>query len=120
MKILNNLQKVQKSLHIETVPPLKLSAPAIYSIVKRYKRGPFWPGSPANIQLEVRNPRKIWQMKEQKSKQTGNQFPQKPIVLREFTLYFIGFHRLPCYSIGTILVFIFLFMFQVLRKTKLS
>ncbi|TVU33578.1 hypothetical protein EJB05_25403, partial [Eragrostis curvula] len=79
-EILNNLQKGQKSLHIETVPPLKLSPPAIYH--EKIQKRAVLTGEPSKHSARSQKPQKIWQMKEQKSKQTGNRLPQKPIVLR--------------------------------------
>ncbi|WVZ90880.1 hypothetical protein U9M48_037136 [Paspalum notatum var. saurae] len=83
-EILNSLQKEQKSLHIETVPPLKLAPPAIYH-EKIQKRGTSV-GEPSKHSTRSQKPQKIWQMKEQKSKQTGNRLPQKSSAAREFIL----------------------------------
>ncbi|XP_062224241.1 uncharacterized protein LOC133922777 [Phragmites australis] len=79
-EILNNLQKAQRSFHIETVPPLKLSPPAMYH--EKIQKRAILVGEPSKHSFRSQNPQKIWQMKEQKSKQTGNQLQQKSTVLR--------------------------------------
>ncbi|KAJ1265956.1 hypothetical protein BS78_08G113600 [Paspalum vaginatum] len=79
-EILNSLQKEQKSLHIETVPPLKLAPPAIYH--EKIQKRSTSVGEPSKHSVISQKPQKIWQMKEQKSKQTGNRLPQKSSVAR--------------------------------------
>jgi len=64
-EILSNLQKGQKSFHIETVPPLKLAPPAIYH--EKIQKRTTSVGEPSKHLVRSQNPRKIWQMKEQKS-----------------------------------------------------
>lgn len=78
--ILKNLQKEQKSLHIETVPPLRLAPPAIYH--EKIQKRTISVGEPSKHSVRSQKPQKIWQMKEQKSKQTGYRFPQKSSVAR--------------------------------------
>lgn len=85
-EILNNLQKAQKSFHIETVPPLKLAPPAIYH--EKIQKRTTSVGEPSKHSVRTQKPQKIWQMKEQKSKQTGNRHPHKSSVLREFIFPF--------------------------------
>jgi hypothetical protein len=116
-EILNNLQKAQKSLHIETVPPLKLSPPAIYH--EKIQKRTILAGEASKHSARSQKPQKMWQMKEQKSKQTGSQLPQKPIVLREFRLHFIdfiSFHGV--LLIQSWVLFMFLNLVQVLRKAN--
>ncbi|XP_062218041.1 uncharacterized protein LOC133918267 [Phragmites australis] len=79
-EILNNLQKAQKTFHIETVPPLKLSPPSIYH--EKIQKRTILAGEPSKHSVRSQKPQKIWQMKEQKSKQTGTRLPQKSSVLR--------------------------------------
>ncbi|OEL18589.1 Vacuolar protein sorting-associated protein 8-like protein, partial [Dichanthelium oligosanthes] len=79
-EILNNLQKEQKSFHIETVPPLKLAPPAIYH--EKIQKRTTLVGEPSKHSVRSQKPQKIWQMKEQKSKQAGNRLLQKSSVLR--------------------------------------
>ncbi|XP_025799540.1 uncharacterized protein LOC112879491 isoform X1 [Panicum hallii] len=64
-EILSNLQKEQKSFHIETVPPLKLAPPAIYH--EKIQKRTTSVGEPSKHLVRSQKPRKIWQMKEQKS-----------------------------------------------------
>ncbi|KAL6629749.1 hypothetical protein ACP70R_029514 [Stipagrostis hirtigluma subsp. patula] len=82
-EILNNLQKAQKSFHIETVPPLKLSPPAIYH--EKIQKRAILVGEASKHSVRSKRPQKIWQMKEQSSKQTGNWLSQKSNVPREFS-----------------------------------
>ncbi|CAD6252061.1 unnamed protein product [Miscanthus lutarioriparius] len=80
-EILNNLQKAQKSFHIETVPPLKLAPPAIYH--EKIQKRTTSVGETSKHSVRSQKPQKIWQMKEQKSKQTGSRHPQKSSFLRK-------------------------------------
>ncbi|KAL6848559.1 hypothetical protein ACP4OV_021853 [Aristida adscensionis] len=79
-EILNNLQKAQKSFHIETVPPLKLSPPAIYH--EKIQKRTNLVSEPSKHSVRSQKPQKIWQMKEQNSRLTGNRPPQKSSVIR--------------------------------------
>ncbi|CAL5060601.1 unnamed protein product [Urochloa decumbens] len=79
-EILSNLQKEQKSFHIETVPPLKLAPPAIYH--EKIQKRTTLVGEPSKHSARSQKPQKIWQMKEQKSKQAGNRLLQKSSILR--------------------------------------
>ncbi|PNT65776.1 hypothetical protein BRADI_3g02497v3 [Brachypodium distachyon] len=74
-EILNNLQKAHKTFHIETVPPLRLSPPAIYH-EKIQKRVTFV-GESSRHSVRTEKPQKIWQMKEPKLKKSGNWLPAK-------------------------------------------
>ncbi|XP_044411244.1 uncharacterized protein [Triticum aestivum] len=74
-EILNNLQKGQKSFHIETVPPLKLSPPAIYH--EKIQKRVSLVGESSRHSVRSEKPQKIWHMKEPKSKKSGNWLPPK-------------------------------------------
>lgn len=79
-EILNNLQKAQKSFHIETVPPLKLAPPAIYH--EKIQKRTTSVGETSKHSVRSQKPQKIWQMKEKKSKEAGSHHPQKSSFLR--------------------------------------
>ncbi|CAM0947372.1 unnamed protein product [Alopecurus aequalis] len=74
-EMLNNLQKAQKSFHIETVPPLKLAPPAIYH--EKIQKRVSLVGESSRHSVRSEKPPKIWQMKEPKSKKSGNWLPPK-------------------------------------------
>ncbi|KAF7077699.1 hypothetical protein CFC21_082223 [Triticum aestivum] len=74
-EILNNLQKGQKSFHIETVPPLKLSPPAIYH--EKIQKRVSLVGESSRHSVRSEKTQKIWHMKEPKSKKPGNWLPPK-------------------------------------------
>ncbi|XP_037445372.1 uncharacterized protein LOC119314796 isoform X2 [Triticum dicoccoides] len=74
-EILNNLQKGQKSFHIETVPPLKLSPPAIYH--EKIQKRVSLVGESSRHSVRSEKTQKIWHMKEPKSKKSGNWLPPK-------------------------------------------
>uniref|UniRef100_A0ACD5Z2U5 Uncharacterized protein n=2 Tax=Avena sativa TaxID=4498 RepID=A0ACD5Z2U5_AVESA len=73
-EMLNNLQKAQ-SFHIETVPPLKLSPPAIYH--EKIQKRVSIVGESSRHSVRSEKTQKIWQMKEPKSKNSGNWLPPK-------------------------------------------
>ncbi|KAM0845517.1 hypothetical protein ACQ4PT_056320 [Festuca glaucescens] len=77
-EMLNNLQKAQKSFHIETVPPLKLSPPAIYH--EKIQKRVSLVGESSRHSVRSEKQQKIWQMKEPKSKKSGNWLPPKPSI----------------------------------------
>jgi hypothetical protein len=80
-EMLNNLQKAQKSFHIETVPPLKLSPPAIYH--EKIQKRVSLVGESSRHSVRSEKQQKIWQMKEPKSKKSGNWLPPKSSIFRE-------------------------------------
>jgi hypothetical protein len=80
-EMLNNLQKAQKSFHIETVPPLKLSPPAIYH--EKIQKRVSLVGESSRHSVRSEKQQKIWQMKEPKSKKSGNWLPPKSSIFSE-------------------------------------
>uniref|UniRef100_A0A0D9VBL8 RING-type domain-containing protein n=1 Tax=Leersia perrieri TaxID=77586 RepID=A0A0D9VBL8_9ORYZ len=73
-EILNHLQRTQNSLHIETVPPLRLSPPAIYH--EKIQKRTTLVGESSKHSVRTGKPQKIWQM-EPRSKKSGNRFLPK-------------------------------------------
>ncbi|KAG8057971.1 hypothetical protein GUJ93_ZPchr0002g24465 [Zizania palustris] len=79
-EILNHLQRPQKSLHIETVPPLKLSLPAIYH--EKIQKRTSLVGESSKHSDRTEKPQKIWQMKEPRLKKNqGTGFCQSQAYL---------------------------------------
>ncbi|KAL5199338.1 hypothetical protein ABZP36_020541 [Zizania latifolia] len=78
-EILNHLQKPQKSLHIESVPPLRLSPPAIYH--EKIQKRTTLVGESSKHSGRTEKPQKIWQMKEPRSKKSGNRLLPKSSLL---------------------------------------
>lgn len=75
-EILNNLQKAQISLQIDTLPQLKLSPPAIYHEKVRKGSGSLM-GETSNTLEKNEKPNKRWQRRELMSKGLSNRFPLK-------------------------------------------
>uniref|UniRef100_A0A0E0CER7 Uncharacterized protein n=1 Tax=Oryza meridionalis TaxID=40149 RepID=A0A0E0CER7_9ORYZ len=83
-EILNHLQRPQ-SLHIETVPPLRLSPPAIYH--EKIQKRTTSVGESSKHSVRTEKPQRIWQMKEPRSKRSGNRVLPKSSMLSEFALH---------------------------------
>lgn len=76
-EILNNLQKAQRFLQIDTLPQLRLSPPAIYHEKVRKKTNSIM-GETSDVPIKSEKPNKHWQLRELRSKGSLNRFPLKP------------------------------------------
>ncbi|KAF0911591.1 hypothetical protein E2562_011213 [Oryza meyeriana var. granulata] len=78
-EILNHLQRPQKSLHIEIVPPLRLSPPAIYH--EKIQMRTTSVGESSKHSVSTEKPQKIRQMNKPRSKKSGNRLLPKSSIL---------------------------------------
>lgn len=93
--------------------------PQLY-IMKRYKRGPHWLGKLANIQLEVKSPRKYGKWRRKDQNKLGIIFNKSQVYPVSYSLHSHHRHHFHCaYSVvGFFWPLTFLDPLQVNRKMK--